>query len=142
MYENLATTMCLCAVLVTAEPPLSNSYLPPQEGYSYNAPSIPFPSPSPSPSYFTSSPAAYKPPVQSTYRPTPPAYKPPHILRLRQPMPQSHRRTRRPATAHLNHSVHQDQPTEYQDTNNPVALSRLLVSQEVTLAPEPEEEER
>lgn len=72
--------MCLCAVLVRAEPPaLSNSYLPPQEGYSYNAPSIPFPSPSPSPSpsYFTSSPAAYKPPVQSTYRPPQPAYKPP-----------------------------------------------------------------
>ena len=64
------STILLCVHCTIAEPQLSGKeYLPPQEGYNYGAPSIPFPSPQPT----------YRPPPPPTpiYNPPPPAYSTP-----------------------------------------------------------------
>lgn len=82
LFQRLPTIFCLCA-LVIAEPQVpSKNYLPPEEGYNYSPPSVPFPSPSPSPTPYYTSPT-YRPssprprppsPIYSTVSPTYPSY--------------------------------------------------------------------
>jgi len=66
------------AAIVTSEPQSgpANTYLPPDQGYQYNRPSVPFPPPIPGPSghipsYPRPSPGPHRPPPTPTYGPPP-----------------------------------------------------------------------
>ncbi len=66
----VALLLCLGSVMADVSS-LSKSYLPPQEGYNYDAPSVPFPSPSPAPSYKPPATIAPRPPTPINYPPPP-----------------------------------------------------------------------